>query len=102
MEISPICAEMASTSSSSSFDIFKEGLFKDTVWIVTGGGTGIGLEIATQAALLGAHLAICGRRSEPLEQASAAIKEKKSDARVFFKTCTLLLLLDILENPPFE
>jgi NAD(P)-dependent dehydrogenase (short-subunit alcohol dehydrogenase family) len=78
---------MAASTSASATEVFKEDLFKDTVWIVTGGGTGIGLEIATQAALLGANVAICGRRQEPLEEAANAIKEKKNTARVFFKTC---------------
>lgn len=78
---------MACTSTSSSVEIFKEGLFKDTVWVVTGGGSGIGLEIATQAALLGAHLALCGRRLEQLEEAASTIKKKKTDARVFVKAC---------------
>ena len=87
--IRPLTSMDSAPPSATSFDIFKEGLFKDTVWVVTGGGTGIGLEIATQAARLGAHLAICGRRSEPLISASEAIKAIKSDAKVFTKTCTI-------------
>lgn len=79
---------MAALEKTPSCDIFKEDLFKDQVWIVTGGGTGIGLEIAIQAAKLGAHLAICGRRKEPLEEASKAIKSHKDTCRVFYETCT--------------
>ena len=79
---------MAASYSTPSSEIFKSDLFKDTVWIVTGGGTGIGLEIATQAAVLGADVAICGRRKEPLEEAANLIKSKKCTARVFFQTCT--------------
>ena len=36
--------------------------------IVTGGGTGIGRATARELARTGAHVAICGRRPEPLEQ----------------------------------
>lgn len=70
-----------------SSELFKEGLFNGTVWVVTGGGTGIGLEIAFQAATLGANIAICGRRKEPLESAAALI-ESKTGKKVFYATCT--------------
>ena len=38
-----------------------------TVAVVTGGGTGIGRATAIELARTGAKVAICGRRSEPLE-----------------------------------
>ena len=80
---------MASVSSTASTEVFKNDLFKDTVWIVTGGGTGIGLEIALQAVSLGASIAICGRRKEPLEEAASMICEKAScdKSRIFYQTC---------------
>ena len=41
--------------------------------LVTGGSSGIGLEIARQLRAKGASVAICGRRAEPLEAAAAEI-----------------------------
>jgi NAD(P)-dependent dehydrogenase (short-subunit alcohol dehydrogenase family) len=49
--------------------LFAAGLFQDQVWLITGGGTGIGLTIASHAASLGAKVAICGRKRETLESA---------------------------------
>jgi NAD(P)-dependent dehydrogenase (short-subunit alcohol dehydrogenase family) len=49
--------------------VFAPNLFKDQVWLITGGGTGIGLTIAMHAAALGAKIAICGRKKETLEGA---------------------------------
>ncbi len=60
--------------------IFRELLLKDQVVIVTGGGSGIGLEIAREAGSLGARIAICGRTLEKLEQATAELQGEGIDA----------------------
>jgi citronellol/citronellal dehydrogenase len=44
------------------------------VALVTGGGTGIGRATATELALTGARLVVCGRRAEPLEATSRDIE----------------------------
>lgn len=41
---------------------------------VTGGGTGLGREMALRFAALGASVTVCGRRPEPLEQTVAEIR----------------------------
>jgi NAD(P)-dependent dehydrogenase (short-subunit alcohol dehydrogenase family) len=41
--------------------------------LVTGGGTGIGRQFTESLAAAGAHVVICGRRPEPLDQAAAEI-----------------------------
>lgn len=56
--------------------LFAEGLFDGQRAIVTGGGTGIGFTIARELGRLGARVAICGRRAEPLESAAAALTEE--------------------------
>ncbi|HEY8431637.1 MAG TPA: SDR family oxidoreductase [Sandaracinaceae bacterium] len=53
--------------------LFAPGLFDGQRAIVTGGGTGIGLAVARELGRLGARVAICGRRAEPLEQAAASL-----------------------------
>ena len=45
------------------------------VAVVTGGGTGIGRATALELARTGSTVAICGRRSEPLEATRAAIED---------------------------
>ncbi len=59
---------------SETTSIFREGLFSGQAAIVTGGGTGIGLAVARELGALGAKIAICGRRPEPLEAAAAELE----------------------------
>ena len=67
--------------------IFHHDLFKGKVLVITGGGTGIGYQLALQAAQLNAKgIAICGRRKEPLEQAKQTI-EAQTKCKIFFQTC---------------
>jgi len=54
--------------------MFKEGLLKDKRILVTGGGTGLGKEMATHYASLGADIVICGRRLNVLEETADEIK----------------------------
>lgn len=54
--------------------LFRAGLFEGEVAIVTGGGTGIGLQVARELGTLGAKVAIAGRRPEPLEAARASLE----------------------------
>lgn len=67
--------------------LFTDGLFADEVVLITGGGTGIGLRSATEMGLLGAKVAICGRRTEPLQKAVDALQSKGIEA--FGKPCDI-------------
>ncbi len=60
--------------------VFRGGLFSDKVVLITGGGTGIGRELALDFGVLGAHVVVAARRQEPLEQTVAAIKEAGGSA----------------------
>jgi NAD(P)-dependent dehydrogenase (short-subunit alcohol dehydrogenase family) len=50
------------------------GTYKDTVVLVTGGGTGLGLAVATEFARLGADIVIASRKPEHLDAGRAAIE----------------------------
>jgi citronellol/citronellal dehydrogenase len=59
-------------------DVFRSPLATDanagSVAIVTGGGTGIGRATALELSRTGARVAICGRRSEPIEAVRAELE----------------------------
>jgi citronellol/citronellal dehydrogenase len=55
--------------------IFRPDLLKEKVAVVSGGGSGLGRAMALQMAKLGARVAICGRRCEPLEETARLAAE---------------------------
>ena len=65
--------------------MFKDDLLKGKKILVTGGGTGLGREMATHFAMHGAELYICGRRQNVLEE-TANIISSKYDSKVHFDT----------------
>lgn len=67
--------------------MFRPGLFQGDVVLVTGGGTGIGFCVAQELGKLGAKVAICGRRPEPLQQAAADLTAAGIEA--FQTTCDI-------------
>ena len=56
--------------------MFREGLLKGKRILVTGGGTGLGKEIATRYAALGADLWLAGRRGGVVEETAQELSEK--------------------------
>ena len=50
--------------------MFKPGLMKGHRILITGGGTGLGKEMAEGCLILGAEVFICGRRGGVLEEAA--------------------------------
>ncbi len=67
--------------------IYKQGLFQDKVALVSGGGSGIGLRIAKELLQLGACVAIIGRDSIKLENASTLLAEYKQ--KLFVSQCNI-------------
>ena len=57
------------------FDPFRSDLLKGKTTIITGGGTGLGRSMALRLAGLGARVAVLGRRPEPLQETTRAIRE---------------------------
>jgi len=53
--------------------VFKPDLLKDKRILITGGGTGLGKEIAAKYLQLGAELWICGRRGGILEETAESL-----------------------------
>jgi NAD(P)-dependent dehydrogenase (short-subunit alcohol dehydrogenase family) len=53
--------------------MFQADLLKDRTIVVTGGGTGLGAEMARRFAALGAQVAVLGRRKEKLDEVVASI-----------------------------
>jgi NAD(P)-dependent dehydrogenase (short-subunit alcohol dehydrogenase family) len=56
--------------------VFKDGLLKSQRILVTGGGTGLGKEMATRFLELGAELFICGRRKSVCDATAAELADR--------------------------
>jgi len=56
--------------------MFRDGLMKDERILVTGGGTGLGKEMAEGFLKLGAEVHICGRRGGVLEETAKELMDK--------------------------
>jgi citronellol/citronellal dehydrogenase len=80
--------------------MFSNDLFKDKVALVTGGGSGIGLEIATQLLACGATVYIAGRKQERLDKALISLHSPQK-ARAFAldirETESISRLADMIE-----
>jgi len=59
-----------------SIDIFREDALAGKSILVTGGGSGLGLEISKALAAKGSKVHICGRRPQVLDDAVAKISER--------------------------
>jgi NAD(P)-dependent dehydrogenase (short-subunit alcohol dehydrogenase family) len=53
--------------------------------LITGGGSGIGFDIARCMVLAGASVVITGRREQPLQEAVGLLAESRTNAQVYYK-----------------
>ena len=67
--------------------MFKDDLLAGKKILITGGGTGLGKSIGKRYLELGAHLVICGRRTEVLEATAAEFKAEIAGAKVDTLAC---------------
>mgnify|MGYP000338997971 CR=1 FL=1 len=56
--------------------MFRDGLLKDERILVTGGGSGLGKEMAEGFLKLGAEVHICGRRGQVCEDTAKELMDK--------------------------
>ena len=59
-------------------EIFRKDLFAKKRFLVTGGGSGLGKEITSHLAQLGATIYICGRRESVLQETATEINNEHS------------------------
>ena len=88
--------------------MFKNDLLKDKRILVTGGGTGLGKEMASHFAKHGAELYICGRRENVLQDTANEIIDKYK-TNVHYQTLDIRASKDvedyiesIFENAPLD
>lgn len=74
--------------------MFKDNLLQGKRILVTGGGTGLGKEMATHFAQHGAEIFICGRRNNVLEETAQELKEK-FDTPVHYQTLDIRSYQDV-------
>ena len=74
--------------------MFKEDLLKNKRILVTGGGTGLGKEMASHYAQHGADLYICGRRENVLKDTATEIEDKYS-VKVNYETLDIRASSDV-------
>lgn len=55
--------------------VFRDDLLAGQVFVVSGGGSGLGRAITYTLARLGADVVICGRRADRLEQTAAGVRK---------------------------
>ena len=88
--------------------MFKDNLLKNKRILITGGGTGLGKEMASHFAMHGAELYICGRRENVLSDTAVEISETYG-TKVNYQTLDIRASKDvddfiesIFENGPLD
>ena len=74
--------------------MFQDNLLKNKRILITGGGTGLGKEMANHFAKHGAELYICGRRENVLKETADEITEKYK-TNIHFQTLDIRASKDV-------
>jgi len=74
--------------------MFKDNLLNNKRILITGGGTGLGKEMATHFAMHGAELFICGRRENVLSETAGEISETYG-TKVHYQTLDIRASKDV-------
>ena len=74
--------------------MFKDNLLNNKRILITGGGTGLGKEMASHFAMHGAELFICGRRENVLSETAAEISETYG-TKVHYQTLDIRASKDV-------
>ncbi len=69
--------------------VFRTDLFAGKTAIVTGGGTGIGFQVARELLALGCEVFICSRKQEKLDAAVAALATAACAGRIHALVCNV-------------
>ncbi|TVQ48988.1 MAG: SDR family oxidoreductase [Gammaproteobacteria bacterium] len=69
--------------------VYRDDLLADQVYIVSGGGSGLGRAMTFLLARLGARVMICGRRSEKLENCREAVSQRVPGSQVATTAMTI-------------
>jgi len=83
----PLSVSPPVSSAAAYGSIFRPGLFEDRAYLITGGGSGIGLKLARELTSLGARVALIGRDAAKLERARESLGE--SGRAAFVYTCDI-------------
>ena len=75
--------------------MFQAGLLKDKTFVITGGGTGLGAEMAKRFSELGAHSVVLGRRKEKLDEVVSSIE--RAGGKASAQTCDIRDLAAVQE-----
>jgi NAD(P)-dependent dehydrogenase (short-subunit alcohol dehydrogenase family) len=69
--------------------IFRQGLFDEKIAFITGGGTGIGLAIASELRLLGASVVIASRKEEHLLAGKQQLEAIPASGEIDHQVCNV-------------
>ena len=78
--------------------VFAAGLFEGSVAVVTGGGSGLGREVAHAFARLGGQVVIAGRTADRLDEVAGTI-EREEETKVFVRISPLAGQMTTLNKP---
>ena len=89
--MSEVTWKFAEAMSTAPHPLFRAGLFSGKAAVVSGGGTGLGLQITRELLSLGCDVLICSRSEQKLSAACAALEgvARAGGCRVVMRACNV-------------